>query len=136
MATLRSNPLRSRSKIFYKAMDRHLKRDRIALHNFNAREDSVKYTELLRKILALFGLGIIDSLEYTLGKYLRQTDGVLANDMREDWEEKAVEGLLSHNNHAERPFAVLRLYKRTYPSISLRNLSKLSLTIVSGTQAC
>ena len=124
---------RGRSKKFYKAMDRHLERDRIALRNFHAREDSVKYTELLRKILALFGLGIIDSLTYTLGKYLRQTDGELANDKREDWEEKAVEPLLCHNNHAERPFAVLRLYKRTYPSISLRNLSKLSLTIVSGT---
>jgi hypothetical protein len=76
-------------------MDRHLERDRIALRNFHAREDSVKYTELLRKILALFGLGIIDSLTYTLGKYLRQTDGELANDKREDWEEKAVEPLLS-----------------------------------------
>ena len=72
----------------------------------------MKYTELLRKILALFGLGIIDSLEYTLGKYIRQTNGALANDKREEWEEKAAEGLLCHNNNAERPFAVLRLYKR------------------------
>ena len=93
----------------------------------------MKYTELLRKILAIFGQGIIDSLEFTMGNYLRQTEGVLANDQREDWEEKAAEGLLCHNNHAERPFAVLRLYKRTYPSMSLRNVSKLSLTIVTGT---
>jgi hypothetical protein len=68
-----------------------------------------------------------------MGKYLRQTNGALANEKREEWEEKAAEGLLCHNNNAERPFAVLRLYKRTYPSISLRNLSKISLTIVSGT---
>ena len=93
----------------------------------------MKYTELLRKILAIFGQGIIDSLEFTMGDYLRQTDGVLANDQREDWEAKAAEGLLCHNNHAERPFAVLRLYKRTYPSMSVRNLSKLSMTIVTGT---
>ena len=93
----------------------------------------MKYTELLRKILSIFGQGIIDSLEFTMGNYLRQTDGVLANDQREDWEEKAAEGLLCHNNHAERPFAVLRLYKRTYPSMSIRNLSKLSQTIVTGT---
>jgi len=124
---------RGRSKKFYKGIDRHLETDLVALRNYHAREDSVKYTELLRKILSLFGLGIIDSLEYTMGKYLRQTEGALANDKREDWEEEAAEGLLCHNNNAERPFAVLRLYKRTYPSISLRNLSKLSLTIVSGT---
>ena len=123
---------RGRSKKFYKDMDRNLDRDLLALNNFEGREDGVQYTTLLRKILELFGLGIIDSLEYTLGKYLRQTDGPLANDNREEWEEKAVEGLLCHNNHAERPFAVLRAYKRMYPSISLQNLSKLSQTIVSG----
>ena len=124
---------RGRAKKFYKGIDRYLERDLLALRNYHAREDSVKYTELLRKILSLFGLGIIDSLEFTLGKYIRQTNGALANDKREEWEEKTAEGLLCHNNNAERPFAVLRLYKRTYPSISLRNLSKLSLTIVSGT---
>jgi hypothetical protein len=122
-----------RSKKFYAGIDRHLERDLIALQNYEQREDSMKYKTLLRKILALFGLGIIDSLEYTLGNYLRQTNGALANENREEWEEKAVEGMLFHNNNTERPFAVLRVYKRTYPSISLRNLSKLSLTIVSGT---
>ncbi len=124
---------RGRSKKFYKGIDRYLERDLLALNNYGAREDSVKYTSLLRKILALFGLGMIDSLEYTLGKYLRQTNGALANDKREEWEHKAVAGMLCHTNHAERPFAVLRSYKRTYTSISLRNLSKLSLTLVSGT---
>jgi hypothetical protein len=114
-------------------MGRHSERDLLALNNFRAREDSVKYTTLLRKILELFGLGIIDSLEYTLSKYLRQTNGALANEIREDWEEKAVEGMLCPNNHAERPFAILRAYNRTYPSISLHNLAKLSQTIASGT---
>ncbi len=41
--------------------------------------------------------------------------------------------MLCHNNNAERPFAVLRSYKRMYPSISLRNLASLSHTIVNGT---
>jgi hypothetical protein len=103
------------------------------LRKYDEREDSVKYKSLLRKIFGLFGLGIIDSLEYTLGNYLRQTNGALANENREEWEEKAVQGMLCHNNHAERPFAVLRVYKRTYLYISIRNLSKLSLTLVSGT---
>jgi hypothetical protein len=33
---------RGRSKKLYKAMDRHLERDLLALNNFVAREDSVK----------------------------------------------------------------------------------------------
>jgi hypothetical protein len=74
-------------------MDRNLDGDLVALNNYEGREDAAQYTTLLRKILELFGLGIIDSLEYTLGKYLRQTEGPLANENREDWEEKAVEGL-------------------------------------------
>jgi hypothetical protein len=41
-------------------------------------------------------------------------------------------GMLCHNNNAERPFAVVRSYKRMYPSISLCNLSRLSQTLVSG----
>ncbi len=43
-----------------------------------------------------------------------------------------MEGMLCHNNNTERPFAVLRSYKRIYPSISIRNSSKLSETLVSG----
>ncbi len=100
-----------RSKKFYAGIDRHLERDRIALQNYDAREDSEKYKTILQKILALFGLGIIDSFEYTVGKYLRQTNGALANENREEWEEKAIEGMLCHNNHAERPFADLWVYK-------------------------
>ncbi len=42
---------RGRSKNFYKAMDRHLERDLLALNNFMAREDSGKHTILLRKVL-------------------------------------------------------------------------------------
>ncbi len=112
-------------------MDRNLERDLLALRTFEAREDTVKYTTLLRNFLHLFGLGIIDSLEFSLHKYLRQTDGLLSNEKREYWENTAVEGMLCHNNNAERPFAVLRSYKRMYPSISLRNLSKLSQAMVS-----
>jgi hypothetical protein len=38
-----------------------------------------------------------------------------------------------HNNHAERPFAVLRAYKHLYPSLSRANLAKLSQSLVNGT---
>ena len=124
---------RGRAAKFYKAMDRNIHRDVIALRTYDTRDDADKYTTLIRRILNLFGLGIIDSLEYTMHRYLRQTNGDLANDKRELWEEKAVEGMLCHNNNAERPFAVLKQYKRMYPSISLRNLAALSQSLVNGT---
>ena len=41
--------------------------------------------------------------------------------------------MLCHNNNAERPFAVLRQYKRMYPSITLKNLAWLSNSLVNGT---
>ena len=113
-------------------MDRNLTRDVTALRTYDNRDDNVKYTKLLRTILQLFGEGIIDSLEYTLHKYLQQTDGALCNSQREDWEVEAADGMLCHNNNAERPFAVVRSYKRMYPAISIRNLSRLSQTLVSG----
>ncbi len=123
---------RGRSKKFYTAMDRNLTRDLTALRTYDNRADNVKYTNLLRTILKLFGEGIIDSLEYTLHKYLYQTDGALCNAQREPWEEEAAAGMLRHNNNAERPFAVVRSYKRMYPAVSIRNLSRLSQTLVSG----
>ena len=59
--------------------------------------------------------------------------GTYANDAREDWEVNACKAMLSHNNHAERPFAMLRAYKHLYPSLSRGNLSKLSQSLVNGT---
>ncbi len=67
-------------------MDRNLARDVTALRTYDNRADNVKYINLLRTILKLFGEGIIDSLEYTLHKYLYQTDGALCNAQREPWE--------------------------------------------------
>jgi hypothetical protein len=84
-------------------------------------------------VLALFGKGIIESLEFTMGDYLKQTNGKLCNDKRETWELEAVKGMVSHNNHAERPFAVLRAIWKMYPSLSLKNLGWLSHSLANGT---
>ncbi len=65
--------------------------------------------------------------------YLRQTNGTLCTGAREAWELAKCKDMLCHNNGAERPFAVLRQYKRIYPSMSIDNLSKLSNSIVNGT---
>ena len=59
-------------------------------------------------------------------EYLKQTDGELSNDKREDWEIEATKGMMSHNNFAERPFAVLKAFAKTYPALSLRNLAWLN----------
>jgi hypothetical protein len=65
--------------------------------------------------------------------YLRQTDGSLQTGTREKWDHEKCRHMLSHNNGAERPFAILRAYKHLYPSLSLANLGKLSQSIVNGT---
>jgi hypothetical protein len=66
-------------------MNRNFHRDVMALRTYEARDDADKYTTLIRRILNLFGLGIIYSLEYTMHRYLSQTNGDLANDKREPY---------------------------------------------------
>jgi hypothetical protein len=66
-------------------------------------------------------------------KYLRQTDGVLQNALRDEWERTATQHMFCHNNHAERPFAVARAFNRLYPALTLYNLSNLSHSMVNGT---
>jgi hypothetical protein len=68
--------------------------------------------------------------------YIKQTSGILCNDNREVWEQDAVKKMVSHNNYAERPFAVVKAFARMYPSLSLRNLSALTHSIINGTHRC
>ncbi len=88
---------------------------------------------MLLVVLGLFGKGIVVSLEFTMKDYLKQTNGKLRTDLRDDWEVKFCKVMLCHNNHAERPFAVVRQYKHLYPSLTLPNLSKLCQLLVNGT---
>jgi hypothetical protein len=55
---------------------------------------------------------------------------------KQAWEIKAVSKMVCHNNHAERPFAVLKALAQLYPSLSLRNLSRLVHSLVNGTHRC
>jgi hypothetical protein len=68
--------------------------------------------------------------------YIKQTAGKLCNDNREVWEKEAVQKMVSHNNYAERPFAVVKAFARMYPSLSLQNLSALTHSIINGTHRC
>jgi hypothetical protein len=125
-----------RSKQFYSRVDANLAVDLARIDNFNLRDDNAAYTEILREVLKCFGCGIIDSLEYTMKHYIKQTGGKLCNDNREEWENDAIAHMVSHNNYAERPFAVVKAFARMYPSLSLRNLSHLTHSLVNGTHRC
>jgi hypothetical protein len=127
---------KGRAKKFYNATDRDLTEDLHRLRPKLEREDASKYTGVMCEIFGCFGSGIIDSLEYTLKDYLRQTNGGLRNDVREEWEKDAVAKMVCHNNFAERPFAVVKAFWRMYPSLSLYNLSWLGNSMVNGIHRC
>jgi hypothetical protein len=95
------------------------------LRSFCGRADEEKYRLMLLAVFKLFGIGIVESLEYTMKDYLKQTNGDYQWEGRATWEVEAATKMLCHNNAAERPFAVLRQYKRMYPSLPLGNLCKL-----------
>jgi hypothetical protein len=59
--------------------------------------------------------------------YLKQTIGHLRTDGREEWEVKACSFMLCHNNHAERPFAVLR--QQAFVPLSLPGQSVKTFTV-------
>jgi hypothetical protein len=135
--------------------------DREELKQYEKRADVDVYRPILLEVINLFGVAIHTSLERTLGKYLKATDGVFRNKLREDWELEMVAKLLCTNNPAERPFAVakgnllnpncalsLRMYSSLsrnhypfpnreaymdiYQSMSLRTLAAFSLSMYNG----
>jgi hypothetical protein len=126
-----------RSQRFYSRIDANLATDLAQLRNFETRDDKQKYVSILQEVLMLFGKGIIvgkgiiDSLEFTMGDYLKQTDGKLSNGNRDTWELEATKKMLCHihNNHAERPFAVLRVIWKSYLSSAITTKSGLALAL-------
>ena len=122
-----------RSKKFYTNIEKTLASDMKLLRSFCGRADEEKYRLMLLAVFKLFGKGIVDSLEYTMKDYLKQTNGEYQTEGRPTWELEAASKMLCHNNAAERPFAVLRQYKRMYPSLSLGNLCKLIHSIINQT---
>ncbi len=118
---------------FYLHLEKHRERYMKKLRAFKGRADEEKYTGMVKRVLGLFGKGIISSLEFTMKDYLRQTDGRLQTGTREPWEWEKCKHMLSHNNGAERPFAISRVYKNLYPSLTLANLGKLSQSTANGT---
>ena len=81
---------------------------------------------MLKKIFNLFGEGIHESLERTMGKYLEATRGSMAESQLQPWMKARAVQLIAHNNHAERPFAVIKLFDYCFPSMSFGNKASLS----------
>jgi hypothetical protein len=127
---------KGRPKKFYGAVDRNLTVALEVLRLNDTKDDAETYKTIMRAALRCFGMGIIDSLEFTMKDYLRQTNGPMRNELRETWEQKAVEKMVCHNNYAERPFAVVKEFWRMYPTLSLHNLSWLTHSMVNGTHRC
>ena len=63
---------KGRSKKFYTAVNRNLTSDLERIRLDLGRDDSEKYTGIMREVFGCFGFGIIESLEYTMKDYLRQ----------------------------------------------------------------
>ncbi len=82
--------------------------ERAELKQYQKREDKNVYEPIMLEVLSLFGLAIHTSLERTLGKYSKATDGVFRNDLRSDWELSKVGKLLCTNNAAERRFGIAK----------------------------
>ena len=97
------------------------------------REDIENYEPVLREVLVLFETAIHTSLERTMGKYLRSTGGIYRNELRSDWELQKVAQLLSHNNAAERPFAIAKAHLKSFPTMKLSCLVNFALALTNGT---
>ena len=103
------------------------------LRAYRPRPDVEKCEVVLRKVLRLFGEGIRESLERTSGYYLSRTNGKFQNSNLTEKARKKASKLISHNNWAERPFAVVKALAHQCPSMSLSHLSCLAHARVNGT---
>jgi hypothetical protein len=82
------------------------------------RKDRAAHKEVLLCVMKLFGEGMHESPQQTMGLYLEATDGKCAESKLELWEKDRAGGLLCHKNAAERPFGVMKWLKKIYPSIA------------------
>jgi hypothetical protein len=118
---------------FYNVLNRRREEDLFELRGLEGRTDLENYEPVLREVLTLFGKAIVMSLERTMGNYLKSAGGIYRNELRAEWELDEVAKLLSHNNPAERPFAIVKAYLRVYNTMKLSNtLATFSLAMTNG----
>ena len=68
-----------------------------------------------------------------MGDYLEILNGKHAIDKMTDTDKERTEDYVPHNNHAERPFAIIKALAKMYPSMTLQNLSHLAHAKANGT---
>ena len=88
---------------------------------------------MLKEVFGLFGEGIHESLLRTQGNYLEATNGAKAKSKLTDWEKRDAKNLLSHNNFAERPFAIVKELMKRFPSLKLSHASAIASAKANGT---
>ena len=96
------------SRHFYDHLERNKPAALMELKQYEKKSDLAVYMPILLEVMQLFGLAVHTSLERTMGKYLKATDGVFRNELRPDWQLELMSKLLCTNNPAERPFAVAK----------------------------
>ena len=117
----------------YDRLETNLGATRALLLSHQQATDSDEYGTVLKEVLALFGEGIRESLQRTMGDFLEETNGAKAESQLEDWERAKYSKALATNNAAERPFAVIKELLHSFPSMRLCFLSAISHARVNGT---
>ena len=117
----------------YDGLERNYATRRASLLVPNDRRDAAAYRRVLLSVMKLFGEGIHESLQRTMADYLEATDGRYKESRLEEWEKSRANGLLCHNNPAERPFAIMKWLQKQYPSMNISSLSHVANAIVNGT---
>ena len=93
----------------------YIQAELLKLRSFETRQDVERYSEVLKKVLSLFGEGIHESLTRTMGAYLEATAGTLSNANKSAWEKEIASRMIGTNNPAESPFATVRAFLHMYP---------------------
>ncbi len=68
-----------------------------------------------------------------MGNYLKVTGRLLANKHKSDLEKGIAARMLTNNNHAESPFAMVRAFLHIYPNMLLRTVASMAGAMVNGT---
>ncbi len=72
------------SRQFYDNLERDKRANLAELRQYKTRADLDVYRPILIEVLNLFGIAIHTSLERTMSNYLKSTDGIYRNDLRDD----------------------------------------------------
>ena len=117
----------------YKKLDRKSASRRESFLKHLNRPDAAEYKTVVRDVFSLFGEGIQESLQRTMGEYLSSCGGAKASCKMQEWEKEVAKKIRSDNNAAERPFAIMRDILLRCPTMTLTNLGRLAHVKTNGT---